>query len=60
MRIESGFAAAMERVWGFAVWLSELRGWRRYLASFVAGALSVLALPPYETVLGIQPVSVQP
>ena len=48
MRIESRFAAAMERVWSFAVLLSELRGWRRYLASFVAGALSVLALPPYE------------
>jgi len=48
VRIESGFAAAMERLSDFAVWLSELRGWRRYLASFVAGALSVLALPPYE------------
>lgn len=48
MRIGSGAAAAIERVWRFAVWLSELRHWRRYLASFAAGAASVLALPPYE------------
>lgn len=48
MRIENGFAAALARVAHFASWLSELRGWRRYLAAFAAGSASVLALPPYE------------
>lgn len=48
MRIESGAAAVMERVWRFAIWLSELRRWSRYAAAFVAGAASILALPPYE------------
>lgn len=48
MRIESGAAAAVERVWRFAIWLSELRRWPRYAAAFVAGAASILALPPYE------------
>lgn len=48
MRLESGLAAAAYRLERFASALSELRGWRRYLAAFVAGAVSVLALPPYE------------
>ena len=52
MRIESGLTAGIERVSGFAHWLSELRRWPRYLAAFTAGAISVLALPPY----GILPV----
>ncbi len=52
MRIESGLAAGIERVSGFAHWLSELRRWPRYLAAFTGGAISVLALPPY----GVLPV----
>ncbi|ABS65219.1 apolipoprotein N-acyltransferase [Parvibaculum lavamentivorans DS-1] len=48
MRVESGLAAAVYRVERVAVALAELRGWRRYLAAFAAGAVSVLALPPYD------------
>ena len=47
MRIESGLAAAVYRLERFASTLSELRGWRRYLAAFAAGGASVLALQPY-------------
>ncbi|MDO9127495.1 MAG: apolipoprotein N-acyltransferase [Parvibaculum sp.] len=48
MRVESGVAAAVYRVERVATILAELRGWRRHLAAFVAGAVSVLALPPYD------------
>lgn len=48
MRVESGLAAAVYRVERAATILAELRGWRRHLAAFVAGAVSVLALPPYD------------
>lgn len=48
VRIESGLAAVVFRVENAAVALAELRGWRRYLAAFVAGAASVFALPPYD------------
>lgn len=48
MRFESGLVEAVHRLERFASFLSELRGWRRYLAAFVAGLVSVLALPPYE------------
>lgn len=47
MRVESGLAAAVYRVERMAVLLAELRGWRRYLAAFAAGAASVLALAPF-------------
>ncbi|MBO6633966.1 apolipoprotein N-acyltransferase [Parvibaculum sp.] len=48
MRFENGLLEAVDRLERFACFLSELRGWRRYLAAFVAGVVSVLALPPYE------------
>lgn len=47
VRIESGLAAAVYRVERAATALAELRGWRRYMAAFVAGAATVFALPPY-------------
>jgi apolipoprotein N-acyltransferase len=48
VRFENGLLEAVDRLERFACFLSELRGWRRYLAAFVAGVVSVLALPPYE------------
>lgn len=48
MRFENGLAAAVYRIEKIAAELAELRGWRRIAAAALSGALSVLALPPYN------------
>ncbi len=48
MWAESGAAAVVHWLERVASALADLRGWRRLLAAFLAGAASVLALPPYN------------
>ncbi|MEX2249198.1 MAG: apolipoprotein N-acyltransferase [Parvibaculum sp.] len=48
MRFENGLSAAVYHVERIAAELAELRGWRRAAAAFLAGALSTLALSPYN------------
>lgn len=48
MRFENGLAAAVYHIEKIAAELAELRGWRRTAAAALSGALSVLALPPYD------------
>ncbi|MDP2123615.1 MAG: apolipoprotein N-acyltransferase [Parvibaculum sp.] len=48
MRFENGLSAAVYHIERIAAELAELRGWRRAAAAFLAGALSTLALSPYN------------
>ncbi|MDO8837487.1 MAG: apolipoprotein N-acyltransferase [Parvibaculum sp.] len=48
MRFENGLSAAVYHIERIAAELAELRGWRRAAAAFLAGALSTLALSPYD------------
>ena len=45
LRGSAGPAAPLQRC---ALWLAELRGWRRHATAFALGALAACALPPID------------